>query len=222
MFSLILLKGIPMKIMSSSFKDGEMIPGDFAFAVQNAETHIQLSSNLNPHLAWEGVPEGTQSFVVVVHDPDVPSKGDDVNQDNRVVPATLPRVEFFHWLLLDIPASTTEIIPGSHSQAVVPRGKTGPSAPDGLRHGINDYTSWFVGDAQMEGNYFGYDGPCPPWNDELVHRYVFTLYALSVPTLEVIGDLSGPNVLAALDKDVVIATATLTGLYTLNPSLKVK
>ncbi len=74
----------------------------------------------------------------------------------------------------------------------------------------------------MEGHYFGYDGPCPPWNDELVHRYVFTLYALSVPSLEVIGELSGANILAALDKNVVIGTATLTGLYTLNPSLKMK
>ena len=36
----------------------------------------------------------------------------------------------------------------------------------------------------MFGDYYGYDGPCPPWNDELVHRYVFTLYALDVPRLE--------------------------------------
>ena len=40
----------------------------------------------------------------------------------------------------------------------------------------------------MSGDYFGYDGPCPPWNDALVHRYVFTLYALDVATL----GLQGP------------------------------
>lgn len=209
-----------MKIISKSFKDGEMIPGDFAFAVQNAATHIQLSSNLNPHLAWEDIPEGTQSFVVVAHDPDVPSKGDDVNQEGRVVPATLPRVAFYHWLLLDIPAVTTEISSGSHSKAVTPRGKSGPDAPEGLRHGINDYTAWFAGDEQMKGYYFGYDGPCPPWNDEIMHRYVFTVYALSVPKLDVNGELNGSNVTAALEKKIVLGTASLTGLYTLNPEVK--
>ena len=52
--------------------------------------------------------------------------------------------------------------------------------PRGARQGINDYTGWFAGDKDMAGNYFGYDGPCPPWNDEIPHRYVFTLYALDV------------------------------------------
>ena len=35
------------------------------------------------------------------------------------------------------------------------------------------------------GNYFGYDGPCPPWNDAIPHHYVFTLYALDVARLDV-------------------------------------
>jgi phosphatidylethanolamine-binding protein (PEBP) family uncharacterized protein len=39
---------------------------------------------------------------------------------------------------------------------------------------------WFAGDNDMRGDYYGYDGPCPPWNDEIVHRYVFTLFALDV------------------------------------------
>ena len=56
-------------------------------------------------------------------------------------------------------------------------------APLGARQGVNSYTSWFASDHDMSGDYFGYDGPCPPWNDALVHRYVFTLYALDVATL---------------------------------------
>ena len=32
----------------------------------------------------------------------------------------------------------------------------------------------------MRGDYHGYDGPCPPWNDGILHHYVFTLYALDV------------------------------------------
>ena len=43
-----------------------------------------------------------------------------------------------------------------------------------------DYTGWFADDPQMSGQYFGYDGPFPPFNDSLVHHYVFTLYALNV------------------------------------------
>jgi Raf kinase inhibitor-like YbhB/YbcL family protein len=212
-----------MQLSSHSFQDGQAIPGEFAFAVPHASTHIALSSNRNPHLAWSGAPAGTQSFVIVCHDPDVPSRGDDVNQEGRVVPADLPRVDFFHWLLLDIPASTTQIEAGAHSNGVTPTGKPGPhtaaNAGQGLRHGLNDYTAWFAGDAQMQGEYHGYDGPCPPWNDMLVHRYVFTVYALATPTLAVEGPLTGPNVRAALAAAPVLGQASLTGLYCLNPAV---
>ena len=208
-----------MQVISNSFQDGRKIPGEFAFAVPDAHSHIALSSNRNPHLAWSGVPEGTRSFVVVCHDPDVPSRGDDVNQEGREISAALPRVDFFHWLLLDIPAAVTEIQAGQHSSGVTPRGKPGPVALNGLRHGINDYTGWFSGDEQMKGDYYGYDGPCPPWNDTVAHRYVFTVYALATPTLSVEGPLTGANVLAALASVPVLAQASLTGLYSLNPNV---
>ena len=208
-----------MQVSSQSFLEGQAIAGEFAFAVQNPVTHIELSSNTNPHLAWSDVPEGTQSFVVICHDPDVPSRGDDVNQEGREIPDSLPRVDFFHWLLLDIPASIAQIGAGSQSAAVHPHGKPGPTSPDGWRHGINDYTGWFAGDEQMEGTYFGYDGPCPPWNDARVHRYIFTVYALAVAKLDVSGELTGANVLLALDSKVVLGQASLTGFYSLNPRI---
>ncbi|MGC2944622.1 YbhB/YbcL family Raf kinase inhibitor-like protein [Burkholderia ambifaria] len=208
-----------MQLTSQSFKDGEHIPAEFAFAVPDAVTHVSLSSNRNPHLAWSDVPEGTRSFVVICHDPDVPSRGDDVNQEGREVPASLPRVEFYHWLLLDIPPGTTGIAAATHADGVTPRGKSGPAAPEGLRHGINDYTGWFASDEQMKGDYYGYDGPCPPWNDTLVHHYVFTVYALATPQLEISGPLTGTNVRAALDTAPVLAKASLTGLYSLNPKV---
>jgi len=50
----------------------------------------------------------------------------------------------------------------------------------------------------MRGDYYGYLGPGPPWNDALVHHYVFTLYGLDVPHLEVRSKLTGTNVRAAL------------------------
>ena len=209
-----------MQLISQSFKDGEKIPGEFAFAVVDPVSHVALSSNRNPHLAWNQVPEGTQSFVVVCHDPDVPSRGDDVNQADREVPASLPRVDFFHWLLLDIPAATTEIEAAAHSQGVTPRGKPGPAARNDWRHGINDYTGWFANDEQMKGEYYGYDGPCPPWNDAIVHRYIFTVYALAIPWLEINGPLTGANVRAALALAPILDQASLTGLYSLNPNVQ--
>jgi Raf kinase inhibitor-like YbhB/YbcL family protein len=216
---LLTLGFVDMKLSSHSFLDNGDIPGEFAFAVQAPVTHIELSTNRNPHLRWSDAPAGTQSFVVVAHDPDVPSQADDVNQEGREISATLPRVDFYHWLLLDIPASINEIAAGAQSNGVTTRGKAGPAAPQGLRHGINDYTGWFAGDEQMQGTYFGYDGPCPPWNDALVHRYVFTVYALAAARLEVPGELNGANVKAALASTDVLGQASLTGHYSLNPRL---
>jgi Raf kinase inhibitor-like YbhB/YbcL family protein len=208
-----------MQLKSSSFTDGGAIPGEFAFGVPDPETHVALSGNRNPQLSWSAAPAGTQSFVLICHDPDVPSRGDDVNKEGREIPASLPRVDFFHWLLLDIPPALQEIAAGSHSDGIVPHGKPGPAAQNGLRHGINDYTGWFAGDAGMKGNYYGYDGPCPPWNDSIVHHYTFTVYALDIPRLNVQGELTGANVRAALAGHV-LAQAQLTGTYTLNPRLR--
>jgi Raf kinase inhibitor-like YbhB/YbcL family protein len=209
-----------MKLHSASFQDKEPIPAEFAFCVMDAKIHATLSANQNPHLAWSDAPAGTRSFALICHDPDVPSKGDDVNQEGRHVPASLPRVDFFHWLLIDIPASVSSIAAGEYSSAVVAKGKPGPAALQGTRQGINDYTAWFAGDADMGGDYYGYDGPCPPWNDEIPHHYVFTLYALDVARLSVEGQFSGAGVRAAL-KGHVLAEAAITGLYTLNPQVRI-
>ena len=208
-----------MKLWSNSFADLSTIPGELAFCVIDAAQHVALSDNRNPHLAWSDVPTGTQSFALICHDKDVPSRGDDVNQEDREVPASLPRVDFFHWVLIDIPATQREIAVGSHSSGITPRGKPELlSLPGDLRHGLNDYTGWFAGDPDMCGDYYGYDGPCPPWNDSIVHHYIFTLFALDVPRLRVAGKWSGQAVREAMQQHV-LAQASLAGLYTLNPRL---
>ncbi|MDR2925819.1 MAG: YbhB/YbcL family Raf kinase inhibitor-like protein [Azoarcus sp.] len=207
-----------MKISSNSFADGQRISGEFAFAVPDAAHHVSLGRNRNPHLAWSDVPEGTKSFALICHDPDAPSKGDDINQEGRTVPASLPRVDFFHWVLVDLPADLREIAAGEFSNEVTPRGKSGPTAPYGSRRGTNDYTNWFNSDNDMRGEYFGYDGPCPPWNDELMHRYIFTLYALDVERFPLEGHFDGPSALAAMQGHVR-TQASIAGTYTLNPRL---
>ncbi len=207
-----------MKLWSDSFADGERIPGEYAFAVIDPVHHVRLSSNRNPHLAWSDAPAGTKSFAVVCHDVDVPSRPDDVNREDREIPASLPRADFHHWVLVDIAPSTTAIAAGAYSHAVTPRGKGGPSAPHDTRQGINDYTEWFRGDHDMEGDYYGYDGPCPPWNDAILHRYVFTAYALDVERLPLEGRFSGIDVRRAIEGHV-LASAAIVGTYTLNPRL---
>ncbi len=207
-----------MKLSSSSFGDNQRIPGAYAFAVPHATGHVTLSSNRNPQLAWSGAPADTKSFALICHDHDVPSKGDDVNKEGRSVPAGLPRVDFYHWVLVDIPPGMSAIAEGEFSDGVSARGKPGPQAKHGARQGLNDYTAWFAGDQDMGGDYFGYDGPCPPWNDEILHHYVFTLYALDCARCPVSGAFRGGDALKAIEGHV-LAKASLTGIYTLNPKL---
>ena len=157
-------------------------------------------------------------MVLICHDFDVPSRGDDVNQAGREVPADLERVDFFHWVLVDLPPRPMEIAEGEFSRGFTPRGKPGPVARGDIRHGLNDYTGWFAGHPEMAGNYFGYDGPFPPWNDSQVHHYVFTLYAVSIPRLPLEGIFSGLQVREKL-AGRVLGEATFSGTYTLNQRL---
>lgn len=207
-----------MKLNSASFSDQQSIPQRYAFGKIDEASHIALSDNVNPQLTWSEPPAGAQSYVLICHDPDVPTKPDDVNQEGREVPADLPRADFYHWVMIDIPPSVTEIAEGAYSSGITPRGKGGAVASNGARQGINDYTSWFAADRDMSGDYFGYDGPCPPWNDALLHHYVFTVYALDIASLGLEGSFSGGQALKAMQGHV-LAQATLTGTYTLNPRL---
>jgi Raf kinase inhibitor-like YbhB/YbcL family protein len=208
-----------MKLTSTAFADGGRIPAALAFCAIEPASHVKLSENMNPDLQWSELPAGTVSLALICHDPDVPSRGDDVNKEGRTIPASLPRVEFFHWTLVNLPADTGPIQRGEFSRAVTPRGKPGPGAPRGALQGVNDYTAWFAGDKDMAGNYFGYDGPCPPWNDERVHHYIFTLFALDVPALSLGLAFSGPDARKAMAGHI-LAQATLTGVYTLNPAVR--
>ena len=70
----------------------------------------------------------------------------------------------------------------------------------------------------MSGDYFGYDGPCPPWNDAIRHHYVFTLYALDITICPVDGRFTGQHVRDAIDGHV-LAKAALTVTYSLNPEV---
>ena len=205
-----------MKITSSSISDGAPIAPRFAFGKPDPDTHFALSENVTPHLAWSGAPAGTRSFVLICHDVDVPTVFDDANQPGRTIAHDLPRMDFTHWVLVDIPASVTELAEGAQA-GVVAGGKAPGPGPVG-RQGINDFTGWFAGDPNMGGDYGGYDGPPPPWNDERLHRYFFTVYALDVDSLPVDGSFTRADALAAMEGHV-LAEASIHGTYAINPDL---
>lgn len=207
-----------MHLRSDSFRPYDFLDPRLAFGAIPAEGRFSFGGNRNPHLAWSGAPEGTRSFALICHDPEVPSRGDDVNQEGRSVPLDLPRVDFFHWVLANLPASISEIAEGAFAAGITPKGKGADHPAGGGQNGINDYTGWFAGDPDMGGDYHGYDGPCPPWNDTRVHGYYFTVFAVDVPTLALPARFTGHDLRAAL-RGHVLAQSTLVGLYTMNRDL---
>ena len=209
-----------MQLSSTSIAHGARIDQDFAFctATPDGAARTAHGRNRNPHVAWSGAPEGTRSFAVVMHDPDVPADASNANTEGETIPADAERTDFFHWLLVDVSADLSEIAEGALADGVVDRGRE----PGRVTHGIegtNDFTDFLKG-SPVEGTYGGYDGPCPPWNDQAVHHYHLTVYALDVETLGLSedGDFRGADVLDAIEGHV-LDQAEIVGTYTTNPDV---
>ena len=207
-----------LQIIIPSWQNDAVIPDFHAFGKPGEDAPFAPSGNVSPEISWTGAPVGTKSFALLCHDPDVPSQPDDVNQADREVPADLPRVSFYHWVLVNIPMDVTTLKEGIGGSGISAGGKAVGQTAVGLT-GRNDYTDWFAGDADMAGTYGGYDGPCPPWNDSLIHHYHFTIYALDIAELDLSGAFSGSDVLTAIEGHV-LAQSTHVGTYAMNPRLR--
>jgi Raf kinase inhibitor-like YbhB/YbcL family protein len=131
--------------------------------------------NVSPALQWSGAPAGTKSFVVTTYDPDAPTGSG-----------------FWHWVVYNIPASTTTLPAGAGD----PKGH---ALPSGATQGNTDL-------AQP-----GYIGPCPPQGDK-PHRYIFTVYALKTAKLELPANATAAMVGFNVHGNQ-LAKATLTGKW---------
>ena len=92
-------------VSSNSFKDGDYLPSDFTLSADFG--FGCAGGNKSPHLTWSGVPEGTKSFAITCYDPDAPTGSG-----------------FWHWLVVNIPASVSELAEGAGSAG----GKLPPGA----------------------------------------------------------------------------------------------
>jgi Raf kinase inhibitor-like YbhB/YbcL family protein len=207
-----------LEVSVDSVKDGKMLPTKYAFCMAAAQGHATAGSDISPSISWSKGPAGTKSYAIILYDTDSPAEQrEKMNKEGETLTAAVPRRNFFHWALVDIPANVTSLKEGADSNARVPHGKPATPAAGGGVRGLNDFTKVLAANDAMKGQYYGYDGPCPPWNDEQVHHYHFTVYALSVPSLNLGKDFDGATAMAAL-KDKTLAQGELLAVYTTNPA----
>ncbi len=154
---------MPLTISSPAFTENAMIPA----------TYTCDGLNISPPLRWTGIPPEAKSLVLIIDDPDAPD------------PAA-PKMTWVHWLLYNIPITSTGLAEGIDEQ----------SLPKGTLSGRGD------------GKQTCYGGPCPPIG---CHRYFHKLYALDIilPNLQI---PKKPALLQAMDGHI-LASAQLIGLY---------
>lgn len=204
-----------LKVTVGSVKSGGMIPDKYAFCMPAAQGHTAPGPNISPPISWSKGPKGTKSYAIILYDTDSPKEQrEKMNKEGMTLTSSVPRRTFYHWILVDIPASVTSLPEGAEATGRVPHGI--PAATKVGVRGISDFTKIFAANEQMKGDYYGYTGPCPPWNDENIHHMHFTVYALSVPTLNLGTAFDGAAAVEAL-KDKVLAQGEVLGLYTQNP-----
>src|SRR5579872_1685265 len=129
-----------LKVHVDTFKNGGTIPNKFAFCAPAAQGHTTGGANINPSISWSKGPRGTRSYAIILYDTDSPAEHrEKMNKEGETLTAAVPRRNFFHWVLVDIPANVTSIKEGADSNARVVHGKPATPSATGVK-GLNDYT----------------------------------------------------------------------------------
>jgi len=200
-----------MRVWSGSFTDGGALPAKHAFSIQSEGGDLGFSSNINPEIAWDELPKGTRSLVLTCVDKFVPVDMSKVNAAGETIAASAPRRDFYHWIVANINPELQKLHAGCSSEQVTVGGRHAISHV-GFTEGLNDYTSALQDDPNMGGQYYGYDGPFPPLNDEQLHWYEFTLYALAIDELTLPQGFSASDVVPLLSKHS-LASASIKASY---------
>jgi Raf kinase inhibitor-like YbhB/YbcL family protein len=205
---------------SDSVADGQPITEAHAVAVPTPDGKAAMTgADRSPHLRWSGEPARTRAFALSVVDPDVPADRTRMGVEGLSLGDDEPRVRFAHWLVADIPPDVHEIPEGAGGDGFVAHGKApGPASFGGIS-GKSGYRGLFEGNPDLEGTYSGWDGPFPPWNDEHVHHYETTVYALDVESLGLDAGFTLEELEAAIEGHV-LESARIVPTYTLNPNLR--
>ena len=162
-------------VPSFELRSGDVADGQMMTDNQVYNAFGMTGKNISPSLSWSGFPAETKGFAITCFDPDAPTGSG-----------------FWHWVLVDIPASVTSLPAGAgHAN--------GSGLPAGAMHLRNDYGSKDFG------------GAAPPAGDP-PHRYVFAVHALDVPTLELEPDIT-PAVAGFNLRFRTIARAVLIPVY---------
>ena len=132
-------------------------------------------NNQSPQLSWKNVPDGTKSFAITMYDPDAPTGSG-----------------FWHWLVFDIPATSSELVTnaGNVQLNLAPKGAI-QSKTD---YGIN-----------------GFGGPCPPEGHGF-HQYIITVYALKTDKLGLDANIN-PAIVGFNLWNITIAKASIIVYY---------
>jgi Raf kinase inhibitor-like YbhB/YbcL family protein len=209
-----------LTVESTSIADGQAIPEIYAVATPTADGKAEMSGrDLSPNLRWSGEPEGTRSFALSVVDPDVPEDRNRMGVEGLSLGDDEPRVDFAHWIVVDIPAAVHELPEGAGGDGFVAHGKPPTPPAQGGVTGQNGYRGLFEGNPDLEGIYGGWDGPFPPWNDEHIHHYETTVYAIDVDSLGLGSGFTLEEFRAAIDGHV-LDQGTIVPIYSLNPDLR--
>jgi hypothetical protein len=145
----------PVAHAQMAVTSAEIAEGSVAAKEQVANVFGCKGDNVSPSLKWTGAPEGTKSFAINLYDPDAPTGSG-----------------FWHWVVFNIPVSTTSLAKnaGDVKKKLMPKGAI---------QARNDYGFW------------GYGGMCPP-EDKSTHHYKLTVYAVDEDKLQFAKDKAAP------------------------------